>query len=736
MKKVCIALFLFLSFQLYSQKEDVKVGLVLSGGGAKGFAHIAAIKAIEQAGIRVDYVGGTSMGAIIGALYASGYTGDQLDSIARNIDFEQVIADDLPRKSIPFYEKENGEKYALSLPVKNKKVGIPTGLTYGQGVQNLLTRLTQHVSNIEDFRKLPIPFLCIATNLETGKQEVLDKGFLPEAVNASGAFPSLFSPVEIDGKLLTDGGVVNNFPVEEVKAMGADIIIGVDIQSGLEGKNELNSAVKIINQIVGFQMYNSVDNKQKEVDLLIKPDMKGYSVVSFDKYDEIYARGEKASYEKVEELRQIAAKQNPNNHREIEIKPNDLKKFHINRFEVNGNNYYTRAYILGKLNLKQEDSTSYTKLIESIDNLYATKNFENIQYKIIDQNEGSLLRLKVKESTISQYLQLGVHYDRLYQTGILINTTLKHIISKNDILSADLVLGDNIRYNFNFFIDNGYYWSVGLRSRYNNFEEDLKFDSDNVNKINLNYKDVTNQIYLQTVFTRKFAIGAGIEHKQLKVYTETISSFSNTNEDVEKSRLYFDKSHYFNVNAYLKLDTYDKKYFQKKGAFIDIDYRWYIASSDYTNTFQPFSQLKGKIGFAHTFYNKLTAHIISEAGVTLGENANRALDYNIGGYGENFINNFIPFYGYDFAELNQNSFLKTALTFRYEIYPKNYVSSAVNVGRVENNIFNEGQLFDNTKLGFMMGYGLNTIIGPVEIKYAWSPDHNENYWYFNVGYWF
>ncbi|NLP57810.1 patatin-like phospholipase family protein [Lutibacter sp. B1] len=739
MKKIVLLVFIFSVIFGYSQepkKEDVKVGLVLSGGGAKGFAHISAIKAIEKAGVRVDYIGGTSMGAIIGALYASGYTGEQLDSIVRTIDFMKVIADNLPRKSIPFYEKEYGEKYAITLPIKNKKVGIPLGLTYGQGVQNLITNLTQHVSNIEDFRKLPIPFICITTNMETGEQEIMDKGFLPEAVNASGAFPTLFSPIEVDGKLLTDGGVVNNFPVDEVRAMGADVIIGVDIQSGLEKKENLDSAVKVMNQIVGFQMYNTLEEKRNKVDVLIKPDTKGYNVVSFDKVEEILALGEEASLEKQQELEEIAKRQNQNNKKVIDVKPTELKKFHLTRYEIDGNENYTRAYILGKLNLKEEDSTSYTKLIESIDNLSATKNFENIQYKIVNQKGGNVLKLKVKESKINQFLQFGVHYDKLYKTGILINTTSKHIFSKNDILSADLILGDNIRYNFNFFIDNGYYWSFGLKSRYNNFDADVNFDSENVNKINLQYKDLTSQIYVQTVFKRKFAVGVGFEHKHLKAYTETISSINNTDQTNNEKRLYFDKSHYFNLNSYLKLDTYDKKYFQNKGAYINIDYRWFIASSDYSDTFESFSQLKGKVGLAHTFFNKLTTHIVSEAGITIGDNENRALDYNIGGYGENYINNFIPFYGYDFAEMTENSFLRTGITLRYEFLPKNYLSTAVNYGRIENDIFEEGKIFDNTKTGYMVGYGLNTFIGPIEIKYTWSPDHSEDYWYFNIGYWF
>ncbi|MGV8945911.1 MAG: patatin-like phospholipase family protein [Lutibacter sp.] len=715
------------------EKKDIKVGLVLSGGGAKGFAHVAVLKVLEEAGVRIDYIGGTSMGAIVGGLYASGYSADQLDSIIKTINFNKILTDNLPRKSKPFYEKESGEKYILSIPIKNRKLGMPTAVSSGQNVLNLLTSLTQHVDGIKDFSKLPIPFVCIATNLETGKQEVLNSGFLPEAILASGAFPTLLAPVEIDGKLLTDGGITNNFPVAEVRAMGADVIIGVDIQSGLQTKEDLNSAIKILNQIVGFQMYKSMEYKYDSIELVIKPDMKSFNVISFDKANEIMMEGELAARENFSQLQAIAARQIQPKDSKIDI--SKVKELSIKRIEIDGNTYYTRAYITGKLNLKSNETTNYGKLVEGINNLSATGNFENVQYQIIYEDDGCILSLKVKEHQISNFLKLGAHYDDLYKTAILLNITSKHILTNNDMLSADLILGDNLRYNFDYFIDNGFYWSFGLKSRYNNFNSNVKFDVANVNKINLNFEDFTNQVYLQTVFGRRFAIGVGGEVKRIMAYSETISSLELSGEPIN-GRLYFDKSTYLNLFAYLKIDTYDKKYFQKKGTYLDIDFKWHLGSSDFSNNFNTFSQLKGKVGYAFTVFDKLTAHFVSDAGITIGENLNRALEYNLGGYGENYINNFIPFNGYDFAVINGDSFLRSALTLRYEFFPKNYFMANANYARVGSDLFNQGRIFDDTKSGYMLGYGLDTFLGPIEINYTFSPDHKENYWYFNVGYWF
>ena len=738
MKNLVLFVLIFSFTIVFSQnsndKTDVKVGLVLSGGGAKGLAHVSVLKVLEEAGVRVDYIGGTSMGAIIGALYASGYTANQLDSIVKSINFTKILSGELPRKAKPFYEKENGEKYAISLPIQNGKIGIPTAISEGQSVLNLLTQLTQHVNHINDFSKLPIPFVCIATNLETGKQEVLKSGFLPKAVKASGSFPTLLAPVEIGGKILTDGGIVNNFPVDEVKAMGADVIIGVDIQSGLDSKEELNSAVKILNQIVGFQMYATLDHKFENVDVLIKPDLKDYNVVSFDKTTEIMAAGDSAARSNYLEIEAIALKQNGNVKEKINTSL--VEKFRIDSIEINGNSNYTRAYILGKLNLKNKEFTTYKKLIESIDNLTATGNFQSIQYEIINHKDANTIKFEVKENKVSKFLQIGAHYDDLYKTAVLLNFTAKHTLSKNDILSADVILGDNVRYNFDYFIDNGFYWSFGLKSRFNTFNANVNFDEANVNKINLVYEDFTNQLYFQTVFNRKFALGVGGEFKRLKAFTETITSLENNSQLQNDSRLFFDKSNYLNVFTYLKIDTFDKKYFQKNGFFLDVNYKWLLASSDYNDNFSPISQVKGKLEFAYTFLSKLTFHFTSEAGLIFGDNENRVLDFNVGGYGQNFINNFIPMYGYDFAELNAAGFLRSSFTFRHEFLPKNYFMATANFARVEKDLFNEGNIFANTKSGYMLGYGLDTLIGPIEVNYSWSPDHSKRYWYFNVGYWF
>ncbi|MEM9649932.1 MAG: patatin-like phospholipase family protein, partial [Bacteroidota bacterium] len=338
---------LWLTGQYTNAQEEPKIGLVLSGGGAKGLAHIGALKVIDEAGIKIDYIGGTSMGAIVGALYASGYSGHELDSIFRVTNFTELIQDNVPRGAKTFYEKEDSERYALGLPFTNFNVSFPQAISGGQNIYNELVRLLFHVKDIQDFKQLPTPFLCVATNVETGEEVLLNRGYLPEAIMASGTFPSLFEPSEIDGEILIDGGVVNNYPIDEIREMGADIIIGVDVQHGLSTRESLSSATEILLQINNYRTVADMKRKAGETDIYIRPNIDDFSVIDFDRSEEIVVSGEMAAMEKLEELQEVANRHHAPQHNKKRIEAKD--SLTINRLIIRGNDRYTRGYIKGKL---------------------------------------------------------------------------------------------------------------------------------------------------------------------------------------------------------------------------------------------------------------------------------------------------------------------------------------------------------------------------------------------------
>jgi len=724
-------------------KKDLKVGLVLSGGGAKGFAHVAAIKVIEEAGVRIDYVGGTSMGAIVGALYASGYNAQELDSILKNIDFENIMVDDIPRSSQSFYEKKEGKKYAIKLPVKNKKIGFPVAISTGQNVLNLFMKLTQHVHDIRDFNELPIPFFCVATNLETGDKEILNKGSLAKAIRASGAFPTLLAPVEIDGKLLVDGGIVDNFPVDEVKRMGADVVIGVDVQDGLDEKKELDSAVKIISQIVGFQMYGDGEQVSYEnLDVHIKPDMTNYDVVSFEKRIDILEKGDIAARVHMERLKKIALKQQRK--AMVVEKTNYDNSFIVNNIAIHGTKNYTNRYIKGKLNINNKDSINYNDLLTGINNLSATKNFKGIDYAVLNSgnNEEKNLVFNLEESDLETSINLGVHYDQLYKTSVLLNATTQNMLFKNDLMSFDFMLGDNIRYKLNYFIDNGFHWSVGFRSVLNGFRTNMKYQNEYVQQVNLVYEDWTNQVYFQTVLNRDLAFGIGGELKRIRAYTETLIKPGANND-----KSYFDDNFYLNAYSYISYDTYDRDHFVKNGWQFDARFVWHTYSTDVKadfnlyddevkDNFIPTSKLYGKVGYTHTFYDKFTLQLTTGGGVSIGADTRQSLNFFIGGYGENYLSQFTPFYGYEIGELSANSYLLSTAKIQVEIFKDNYISFVKNIANIRPDLYKGKDVLKSTNDGYALSYGLNSFLGPIEFHYSWSPDHNDTIYYINLGFWF
>lgn len=719
-----------------SSKKDLKVGVVMSGGGAKGFAHVGVLKKIEEAGIRIDYIGGTSMGAIVGALYSSGYNAVAIDSILKSYNYTEIMQDKLPRKAKSINQKENSEKYAIKLPIYKGKIGLPSALSKGQNVFNELTRLTEHVHSIEDFSRLPIPFFCVATNLETGEEEILERGFLPEAIKASGAFPSLLDPVLLGDKLMVDGGVVNNFPVDIMRKKGVDIIIGLDVQDGLRKKEEIVSAPEIIMQIISFQMYDEVEEKKKQVDYYVHPDIKDYNVVSFDKIDEIIKSGEHKALDHFEAFKEIASQQKKTKNTIHNI-PTRKAQSIIEKIIVKGNKNYTTRYVRGKLGFKKNKVYTYNDFKAGLNQLAASGNFKSFQYKFINNR---VIEITLKETDITSFVNISAHYDDLFKTSALLNFTSSHLLFKNDVLSTDLILGDNIRYNVNYFIDNGFHWSYGLNFKFNRFGKSIfesTFNELNVEdevdfKIPTEYNDFTNQFFLQNAISNTFAVRIGAETKYLRVFDEEI--LNN-----KKIKNFNDNRIYGNAFAEIKIDNYDNYMFPKKGMYLNINYKAYLfllSAGKLPNNFTPFTQLKGELSYAHTFGNKFTTQIGSAAGVTIGENENKVHNFHLGGNNRNFINNFTHFYGYEVADLSGGGFLKSYATVRYELFKKNHLSFTANAARVSDDLFNKGRLFEDTRLGYAVGYGIESFLGPIEIKYTWSPETGLNHWFFNVGFWF
>lgn len=733
MSRISLGLLFFCTMLLHAQ-EPPKLGLVLSGGGAKGLAHVGVLKVIDSLGIKIDYIAGTSMGAVVGGLYASGYSGKQLEAYLKQIDFDVLINDRLPRASKTFYERGIDERYALALPFTNFKIQLPESVSRGQNVFNTLTKMTFHVSDIKSFDQLPIPFFCIATDIETGEGVVLNSGNLAQAISASAAFPTLLQPVNIDGRLYIDGGVVSNYPIDALRAVGVDLVIGVDVQNELASRDELNSATAIISQISNYRIHQQMSGLIPKTDLYISPKVQNHSVIDFSSSDAIILKGEQEANKHLIALSQVA-KQFPRHQPKKVVQSKD--SVDIRKIDIFGNQKYPRNYILGKIKLKEPKIVSFDDFGQGVNNLMATNNFERLYYEFHARDEGFDLWLFPDESKNTRLVKLGLHYDRLFKSAALINLTQKQAFLKNDVLSLDLILGENMRYNFEYYIDKGFYWSVGLRARFDRFQSSVDPNTfvpgyeilEGVRSILIDMDQFSNTFYLQTLFPKDFMLTIGAEHKRLRIASQTISELDNNTPIV------FFNNNLLSLKGMLKFDNLDSKFFPTKGFLFEGQADWYLSSN--SQDFEPFLTTHGYFGKTWQLSDKVATTMSTSGGFTIGQNPIGFFNFGLGGNVRRQINNYIPFYGYRPLTLIGEDFVKATFVIDYNIYNRHHLKFLVNGGHVDDRLWASGQWATApTHTGLAAIYALDSFLGPVEFTYSYEPKAHQSLWMVNFGFWF
>ncbi|MDR9400966.1 MAG: patatin-like phospholipase family protein [Psychroflexus sp.] len=730
-----LALLLF-TLSGFAQQDSLKVGLVLSGGGAKGLAHIGVLKVIEEHNIKIDYIAGTSMGAIVGGLYASGYNTTQLDSIFRKTDFSRIIRDKISYQSRSFFSREFGNKYVVSLPFEDFKVEIPSGLSKGQNLYNLLKKLSL-VANKDKFENMKIPFFCMATNLETAESVQLDSGSLALAMTASGAIPSIFKPMEVNGKLLSDGGITDNYPIERLRRKGMDKIIGVNVQDSLVGKEQLETGIEVITQINNFRTIKDMREKRPKTDVYIRPNIKLYDVLSFDKGKAIIQAGEIAALKQINKLKKLPKQDDKTTSGQIK-----MGRFRLGDIVLNGDFSFPRSYITGKLDLRKGQIVSLSEINQGINGLNATGNFRSIRYKLKNKNGVTDIIFSIQEEQKNQFLKFAVHYDDLYKGSVLTNLTKKTLFLENDMASLDVILGQNVRYNFNYYVDKGNFWSIGLQSRINRFEDNLSFEfieenstlaGFDLNEIRLDFNDFTNRFYLETFYKNKVNLKGGIEHKLVEASTRTV--LANIDDDDENPETIIEEDHLLSIYAVLGFDSLDELQYPSSGFYFKGKFNFYFANLNGDISVEDFSIAKGAVGGYIPLHERFSLHLNSETGFRVGSENLTGLNFFLGGYGNKTINNFKPFYGYDFFTLSSDSFIKGLAELDYRFYKENHLILSANFANVEDDIFTTGEWFTTPDFsGYAIGYGCDTILGPVDVKYAYSPEVKDGLLYFSLGY--
>ena len=719
-KNVVVFFTMFLSFYLHSQVKEgfavpknPKIGLSLSGGGAKGFAHIGVLKVLDSLGVKVDYISGTSMGAIVGGLYASGYTGKEIEKVVMETDFYTIIANEKNRKETTFFDK-SVDKYILNIPVKDGKFNVlPKAISTGQKNIYLLKELFKNVSAINDFSKLPIPFMCIATNLESGKIEIFEQGDLVSSIMASSAFPSLMDPVKINDSLYIDGAMTINYPSKPLKDKGIDIVIGVDLSQGLANRDNLQSAIDILNQVIDFGIQKETKNQYQYTDVNIHPDLTGMTATSYDAKRAILDSGYVEAKKYVETLSLLPK-------RKDELLRVPLNSIYSNVYKIDSlilenSNIFGKNYVQGKMNLRVPSLQTYGGINQMIDRLYSTNNYRLINYDIVQKNDQNYLKLNVTEDDTRFFLKFGLHYDEVFKTGLLLNATAKRLLFRNSTVSLDVVVGDKPRYYLNYFIDNGYIPGFGVYA--SGMSLDLRDIGSNVYE---NWNWFRNEAFIQSVWRDKYAIGGGISHDYYEGKFTWESSYSDTHN-------------FINPYVFIKTDTQDNTSFPTKGLFLYAEGKVLdlLNKEQEGRTFQ--LKISSQINFPLNSW--LTYRLGLFGGVTVGDEISSFYQYRIGGLFEQNVGNFVKFQGYEFGQLHSKNLLTASNTFQFNFSKNYYVDAHLSIG----NLFNDIKVDDilhisESSAGITAGY--KSPFGQIKLNYSRSLNRNNNILSVILGHWF
>lgn len=708
--------------------ERKKVGVVLSGGGAKGVAHITALRVLEEAGIPIDYIAGTSMGAIFGGLYAIGYDTHTLDSMVRSQNWTALLSDKVARRNLSFTVKEQKERYILTVPLnKNKKFQLPSGIVGGQNVYNLLSEMTIGYHDSVSFRELPIPFACVAYDMVSGKPVTLDRGNLAKAIRASMSIPGAFQPVYDNGLVLIDGGISNNFPADVVREMGAEIVIGVDVSAGVRGEEDLVTISDMFNQITHFLGEETYNNNMELIDLYIKPDIVPYTAGSFsaDAIDTLLRRGEVAAYDKWEEI--IALKE------KIGIKGQNLspnldkvelnKEILIRDIRFEGLGYQKEKTLRRIIKLKENTSIKPSDIQDAVANLQGTGMLSEVNYSIEGECPHDLV-FKVKESSRNS-ISLGIRFDSEEMAAMLLNVKLaanqmsnSHFditgrLSENPYVKGSYILGNDSERKFSF----------SYMYKYN----DLNLYQGKHKLSNMDFNQHIIDANFANIRISSFKLGTGIKYE----YFDLRSTLTLPESGFSPPRSEGLISYY----ASAQVETLDRRYNPKRGVAFILDGGYYTSN---------FANYHGKAGFGAIHTDFIAALSISNritllpgffGRVLIGNNVAFPAQNMVGGtVSGRYLSQQISFVGMRHFQRFDNSVVGARFDGRVNIDRKNFIYVKSSFAKHDMDFFD---IWSGKNVwGVGLAYSYNTIVGPIDFQLDYSNLTKKLSAYFNIGYYF
>nr|WP_321450267.1 patatin-like phospholipase family protein [uncultured Carboxylicivirga sp.] len=756
MKKFSLLLFLIcISVSIVNaQTTDTiphrpKIGLVLSGGGAKGLAHIGVIKVLEEAGIRPDYIAGTSMGSIIGGLYACGYTSEEMDSIVRNADWSVILSDIVPLTDVVPIEKNDYNRFQLEFDITKKGLKMPSGMVRGQRISELLSELTLNVVDVKNFDDLPIPFRCVAADLIKGKPYVFDSGDLMLAMRSSMAIPSVFTPVKLDSMLLVDGGVLDNFPVQTAIDMGADIIIGVNVgNEDYPTLDDLNSISKILLNSAMIGSNQATLDAIGSCNYLVTPQLEPYGASSFFDGETIIERGEKAARLQFNAFKHLADSLN-NIAPAKPIKPIIKKeKILVNKINILHRKDISKSYFFSNLGFEEGDSVTVQDINNGMRRLIGTRFYNKITYKIDNIDGQYQLTFNTTEAQPAK-AKFSIHYDNELKAGIVANVTLRNLISKNSRLSLTGDISEDPRLSTNLITYLGEGQKVGYLTDFYLEKTPLPIYRDNAKKYGeFNYFTMRASIGASFTLKRRSLLDVKLNWKEVR-----LSERSGIPELFDNQIERFGNG-FFRAQAILDVNTLNKRFFATNGQHIKVainsnlrSYELYKGANYSEAAIKPYISVNPDYYFSGIASFKrfipLSNSLHLSAQVTGGGAFNNAPFFEhffIGGTIYNQGLETISFAGLNYREKIVENFLMARSDFNYKITNVIYGHVSVNAiyaTEYGNNQFSSASYVMNPGefiLGGNTGLAINSIIGPITIGVGTNSSDYKIRFYLSIGY--
>ncbi|HEX4601512.1 MAG TPA: patatin-like phospholipase family protein [Gemmatimonadales bacterium] len=675
--------------------------MALSGGAARGLAHIGVLKVLEEAGVPVQVVTGTSMGSVVGGLYAVGYSAAQLDTIATAIDWYGLLTDSVARRDLPVERKLTADRYLLTLPIDRSGLHLPRGVVAGQRISQLLSGLTWSVHSIENFRQLPRGFAAVATDLETGKGVVLDHGFLPDALRASMALPSLFTPVELSGKALIDGGVVRNLPAQDARALGADFLICSDVTDPLDPRDSIVSFVDVLVQAVSFRVWDSESDERHQCDVLITPKVHGFATLGFTRGREIIARGEAAARAALPAIAAALAGGSGGRTARSPARAADSVLVARVRFEHPGR--VPQGLLTRTLGVHAPRWVSRRALDRGIDRLYATGLFQSVRYRLEPvpggPPEARELAVLIGERSPGRF-GLGLRYDSRYKASVLVSSTLGGVAGFGLSGQLNARLGQQIAVDLGAAqpLGDGRTVTLSMGALYARSPFDLYLQGREVAQARVDLGAVSASIARSMGTAADLSVRVKAEYAS---WTDAVSAVASAPLDRT----------FYTVAGVLTIDTYDRGVYPRRGIGVR-------ARSEWGN------RLVAAGGpFAHHFadaqaYVPLDRTVSVWGGVSVGASSGGPPPhylFSLGGANTYYLfpDRDVPFVGLHTQELRGRALQKLELGAQWELAPDVF-------GRV---LWNAGNVYDRwiwDPRGYVEGVsvqlGAKTFAGRLQVS--------------------